>query len=429
MVWVGGMIRFLRGFIYLLYAHNWKIDNLPRWDSQAGIEVFIAKILVDNPDFLGPDPDKEQADYLFKVDDEWGNAFLIWSEIVEKANLELTKDNDLTDNIVVIMDNNNNKKLDVGDGISLYKLLPIGINPDIANTFGSVIFSESMGAEVSPTIFSDFTNFLDAFGKSFLGTLGRNFSVYKDINPLMKDTNQAEFADVLELDLHALFDENNTEYIRQLLPYLYYDSVHRDAYVFLIEHNDIFMTEDEIRNYAVSNTNFTGEVTRDTPGTKPIWKDVFCAIDTPHFDVENNSDYSDVKGLKKIPPDCLIDINKTITVENYSGETTVADHPSLIYLAFQDPTFSGLGCVNLDSWPDPDDFFTGIPSPMIPDDLKGKGCATPTQYSVNAVINYFILFYEGQQVEIFGLNINDIFNNYKDVFGVGAPGTDITRIK
>ena len=410
--WIGGAARFILGVLDLIYAHDFRINNMPTMNFEKGFEVFLVKLLLDNPNLLGPDPNPEEARKLFKVGPLWGDAFIQWADIMEEANVELKHDPDQSNNVVPIYDTNKNGVYDPGDGIGLYKLLPVGLNPDFANLFRQVYFSESMGKKVANTLFKDWENFLRNVGLSLKGELKRNLSIKQDLNPLLQDLNEKPMDNILELNLHALFDKEKLEYLRDLLPYIYYDDKVRKAYVFVVEHNDPYMTVQEIVNYAQQQTSFAGRVTYATPGTNPIWHDVFCLVDQPHFDVENNPFYQDVKGLEKIPPDCLIDVDQKIIYITYPEKTTVPDHPSLTYIAFKDPTFSGLGCINLDEWKKPDDYFKGIPDPYIPPDLRGKGCQPPTQYSLNALFQYFILYFEGQEVEIFGLDINQIFNRY-----------------
>ncbi len=414
--WIGGTARFLLGVLDLIAAHDLDIQNIPPLNFDNGIEVFIVQLLLDNPNFLGPDPDPQEASKLFNVGDWWGDAFLQWSELTDAGTVELQHDPDQSNNVVPIYDVNKNGVYDPGDGIGLYKLLPVGINPDIANLFGQVYFSESMGQKVADTLFDDWDTFLRNVGLSLKGTLGRRLTMKDDVNPLLEDLNEKPIANILELDLHALFDDVDTKYLRDLLPYIYYDDRYKNAYVFVIEHNDPYMTREEIVDYARTQTEFAGKVTYGTASTDPIWHNVFCLVDQPHFDVDNNPSYADVEGLEKIPADCLIDVNQEIIHITYPEDTTVPDHPSLTYIAFKDPTFSGLGCINLDEWPVPYDFFTGIPNPYVPPELAGKGCQPPTQYSLNALFQYFILYFEGQEVEIFGFNLNRLFSGYSSVF-------------
>ncbi len=415
--WIDGMADFLLGVMDLIGAHDLNVQEIPSdLDITQGFEISFIKILRANPNLLGPDPDPEQAKRLFKVGDEWGEAFIQWADVIDEGTVELKHDPDQSDNVVPILDINKNGKYDTGDGIGLYKLLPIGINPDIANLFGKIYFSESMGSEVKSSLFDDWKNFLINVGHSLEGKLDRRLSIEKDLNPVLRDLNEFPMANIVELDFHALFDEDHLEYLRDLLPYVYYDDKVRHAYVFVVEHNDPYMTKDEIVSYARMQTEFADKVTYATPGTNPIWHDVFCLVDQSHFDVQYNDNYKDVQGLEKIPPDCLIDVDQKYIHITYPVDTTVPDHPSLTYIAFKDPTFSGLGCINMDNWPKPENYFTGIPDPWIPPDIKGKGCLPPTQYTLNTLFQYFTLYFEGQEVEIFGFNLNTLFNNYKNVF-------------
>ncbi len=420
--WIDGMAHFLIGVLDLIYAHDLNIENIPSLDLSQGFEVFLVRILRENPNFLGPDPDPQMAEKLFEVDDNWGEAFIQWGKIVDEGTVELQHDPDQSNNVVPIYDTNKNGKYDPGDGLGLAKLLPVGINPDIANLFGQIYFSESMGQKVKDTLFEDWKNFLINVGLSLEGKLNRRLTIKDDLNPLLRDLNEKPMDNIVELNLHALFDKDHLEYLRDLLPYTYYDNVYKKAYVFVVEHNDPYMTKEEIVNYARTQTEFAGRITYATPGTDPIWHDVFCLVDQPHFDVEHNPFYQEVKGLEKIPRDCLIDVNQKIIHITYPEDTTVPDHRSLTYIAFKDPTFSGLGCINLDAWSKPEDYFTGIPDPWIPPELKGKGCQPPTQYSLNALFQYFILYFEGQEVEIFGLNLNRLFNSYKSIFSFSPMG-------